>query len=62
MKLAFYAAKRGNLHSLYVVREIDNTQDRNLVQWWFITFDHISPVRFGCRWQAARTWVEVEAQ
>jgi hypothetical protein len=42
VKLAFYAAKRGNLHSLYVVREIDNTQDRNLVQWWVITFDHLA--------------------
>jgi hypothetical protein len=42
VKLAFYVAKRGNLHSLYVVREINNTQDRNLVQWWFITFDHLA--------------------
>lgn len=42
VKLAFYAAKRGNLHSLYVVREIDNEQDRNLVQWWLITFDHLA--------------------
>lgn len=39
VKLAFYAAKRGNLHSLFVVKEIDNPDDRNLVQWWFITFD-----------------------
>jgi hypothetical protein len=39
VKLAFYAAKRGNLHSLYVVREIDNEQERNLVQWWYIKFD-----------------------
>jgi hypothetical protein len=42
VKLAFYAAKRGNLHSLYVVREIDNAQDRNLVQWWFIKFDELA--------------------
>lgn len=42
VKLAFYAAKRGNLHSLYVVREIDNPQDRNLVQWWFIKFDELA--------------------
>lgn len=42
VKLAFYAAKRGNLHSLYVVREIDNEQDRNLVQWSFVTFDHLA--------------------
>lgn len=39
VKLAFYAAKKGNLHSLFFVREIDNTTDRNLVNWWFITFD-----------------------
>lgn len=39
VKLAFYAAKRGNLHSLFIVREIDNVTDRNLVNWWFITFD-----------------------
>ena len=42
VKLAFYAAKRGNLHSIYVVREIDNAQDRNLVQWWFIKFDDLA--------------------
>jgi len=42
VKLAFYAAKRGNLHSLYVVREIDNEQDRNLVAWWFMTFDQLA--------------------
>jgi hypothetical protein len=39
VKLAFYAAKKGNLHSLFFVREIDNVEDRNLVNWWFITFD-----------------------
>lgn len=42
VKLAFYAAKRGNLRTLYVVREIDNVQDRNLVQWWFIKFDELA--------------------
>jgi hypothetical protein len=41
-KLAFYAAKRGNLHSLFVVREIDSVQERNLVQWWYITFDTLA--------------------
>jgi hypothetical protein len=39
VKLAFYASKKGNLHSLFIVREIDNVQDRNLINWWFITFD-----------------------
>jgi len=33
VKLAFYAAKRGNLHSIFVVREIDNPTTRNLVGW-----------------------------
>lgn len=42
VKLAFYAAKRGNLHSLFVVKEIDDPDDRNLVQWWFITFDTLA--------------------
>jgi hypothetical protein len=42
VKLAYYAAKRGNLHSLYVVREIDNTTNRNLVAWRYITFDHLA--------------------
>ena len=39
VKLAFYAAKRGNLHSIFVVREIDDEDSRNLVEWRFITFD-----------------------
>jgi hypothetical protein len=42
VKLAFYAAKRGNLHSIFVVREIDNSETRNLVKWWFITFEKMA--------------------
>ena len=42
VKLAFYAAKRGNLHSLFVVREIDNQTERNLVNWWFIRFENLA--------------------
>jgi len=42
VKLAYYAAKRGNLHSLFVVREIEDTISRNLKQWWFITFDNLA--------------------
>lgn len=42
VKLAFYAAKRGNLHSVFVVREIDNPVDRNLVDWWIITFEQMA--------------------
>lgn len=42
VKLAFYAAKRGNLHSLFVVREITDTETRALKQWWFIPFDRLA--------------------
>ena len=42
VKLAFYAAKKGNLHSLFFVREINNTTQRQLVNWWFITFDTLA--------------------
>ena len=42
VKLAYYAAKRGNLHSLFVVREIEDTQTRRLKQWWFIPFDRLA--------------------
>jgi hypothetical protein len=42
VKLAFYAARRGNLHSLFVVREIDAVATRNLVSWWFITYDELA--------------------
>ncbi|MBX3662555.1 MAG: hypothetical protein KF804_08905 [Burkholderiales bacterium] len=42
VKLAYYAAKRGNLHSMFVVREISDTETRELRQWWFITFDKLA--------------------
>jgi len=42
VKLAFYAAKRGNLHSVFVVKEIDTPLDRNLVNWWIITFEQMA--------------------
>lgn len=42
VKLAFYAAKRGNLHSLFVVREIDSIETRNLVAWWYITYETLA--------------------
>jgi len=42
VKLAFYAAMGGQLHSIFVVREIDDVQHRNLVNWWFITFDRLA--------------------
>jgi hypothetical protein len=42
VKLAYYAAKRGNLHSMFVVREISDVETRELKQWWFITFDRLA--------------------
>lgn len=42
VKLAFYAAKKGNLHSLFFVKEIDNTTDRHLISWWYISFDRMA--------------------
>lgn len=42
VKLSYYAAKRGNLHSIFVVREIDSVETRNLVSWWFITFEQLA--------------------
>jgi hypothetical protein len=42
VKLAFYAAKRGNLHSIFIVREIDSVETRGLRQWWFITFERLA--------------------
>lgn len=42
VKLAFYAARRGNLHSLFVVREIADTTSRQLVNWHFITFEQLA--------------------
>jgi hypothetical protein len=42
VKLAFYAAKRGNLHSIFIVREIDSVETRALKGWWFITFERLA--------------------
>lgn len=42
VKLAFYSAKRGNLHSMFVVREITDMETRELKQWWFITFEKLA--------------------
>jgi hypothetical protein len=42
VKLAHYVARRGNLHSLFVVREIANLETRELVNWWFITFEQLA--------------------
>lgn len=44
VKLAFYAAKRGNLRSIFVVREINNTTERALIAYQHITFDELAQV------------------
>jgi hypothetical protein len=42
VKLSFYAAKRGNLHSLFIVREIKDVESRELAGWWAISFDTLA--------------------
>ncbi len=42
VKLAHYGTRRGNLRSLLIVREIDDMTSRNLVSWWFITFEDLT--------------------
>ncbi len=39
VKLSYYASQRGNLHSLFIIREIDSIENRNLINWWFIKFE-----------------------
>lgn len=41
-KLTHYVQQRGNLNSLFIVREIDDVNLRNLVSWLYITFDDIA--------------------
>ncbi len=41
-KLAFYAARSGNMESLFIVREITDTVTRNLKEWKFIKFEDIA--------------------
>lgn len=42
VKLAYYAAKKGDLRSIFIVKEIDNTEERNLVRWLYITFGKLA--------------------
>jgi hypothetical protein len=42
VKLAFYVAMRGSLSSIFIVREIDNVEERNLIAWWFISFETLA--------------------
>lgn len=42
VKLAYFAAKRGQMHSLFVVHEIEDEVARQHRDWWFITFDRLA--------------------
>ena len=42
VKFAVLSPERRNLHSLFMVREIDSADTRRLVAWWFMTFDHLA--------------------
>ncbi|MFJ8293223.1 hypothetical protein [Bacillus tropicus] len=43
VKLSSFAALRnGNLNSIFVVREIDSVENRELVNWWYIPFESIA--------------------
>lgn len=42
VKLAHYATRRGNLHSLFVVREIDSSTTRIFQRWLFTEFDQLA--------------------
>jgi hypothetical protein len=54
VKLAHYAAKRGNLHSLFIVREIADAEARELVAWRYITFDHLAQFASWVQQQGGR--------
>lgn len=42
VKFAVLSSERRNLHSLFMVREIDFAGTRGLLAWWFTTFDHLA--------------------
>ena len=42
VKLAHYAARKGNLHSLFVVREIEDRKTRKFKQWLITEFDNLA--------------------
>ncbi len=42
VKLAHYATRRGNLHALFVVKEIDDVSTRNVLGWHMTTFDSLA--------------------
>lgn len=54
VKLAHYAAKRGNLHSLFIVREIADPEARELVAWRYVTFDRLAQFASWVQQQGGR--------
>ena len=54
-KLAFYSARTGNMHSIYIVREIDDKRTRNLVQWWVITYRDLAGFASWFPWQGGQS-------
>lgn len=62
VKLAFYAARRGNLHLIFVVREIDHEAQRNLVEWWHITFEQLAQYASWVFSGGGRSMGEAQAQ
>jgi hypothetical protein len=41
-KLAYYAAQQGQMQSIFIVHEIQDTTSRSHVAWWYITFDELA--------------------
>jgi hypothetical protein len=42
VKLAHFAARKGNMNALFIVREIVDRDNRALKKWWFIRFDQLT--------------------
>lgn len=42
VKLTHFSARKGNMNSLFIVREIVDKAKRDLKNWWFIPFDELA--------------------
>lgn len=42
VKLTHFAARKGNMNALFIVREIIDKDKRGLKNWWFIRFDELA--------------------
>jgi hypothetical protein len=54
-KLAFYSARMKNMHSVYIVREIDHKTTRRFVQWWVITYEDLASFASWVPWQGGQS-------